>query len=617
MKHGIVRKITAFICAALMLLSLPLGVSAAANSAVPVIFIPDMTEIILYQNPNTLTESEVFNFGSSEVTGYVTDMLVGFTMASQDVQTGTQRINSAIDQFFYAIQSDSNGNPANLELGPHTYNQPVYYLKDPAKGVYTDNIAAFAAAANGKITDKEIFVFTYDWRIDPSENAALLRNYIDSVEESMNCSRVSVVSGGYGGVVANAYLYLYADHAKDNLNSCIFLDSLAAGSSLMGDVMSGNLVVTVSDALKEADSILDLIDVYDVIRGNDVGDALMRYINSDPLGIVTNAFRNFLGTSTLSSLAATFALTLATYIIDDQGLFQMLGSGYKEVMLRADDYIYDGSLRGYLRNIPGLWAIVPDDSYDEAISFMFGSKKNISDELLEKIERSRAIIDHTEITLNKAQQNGINVDVVAGYNLQILPVSSCLNEQSDGLQATRYAGIGATTGDLKETVKLSNQCKNGNHNHMEPGRAVDASTCFLPENTWFIKNHKHMDYSADTTAQFLAWLVFSETQRTVWQNANYPQYLLKSVLGDRISAYSDPSDSEINDYMYGDLDVNGKINAADARLALRYAVELEGEPSNIMLLIGDVNNTGVIDAADARLILRYAVGLENGFSPVK
>ena len=615
MKHGMLKKITALICALLLIASVPLGVSAAASKVVPVIFVPDMTNIILYQDPNTTSESEIFNFGSATVTGYVTDMLVGFTMASEDIVKGTQKINAAINQLFYSIQCDEKGELRNTELGPHVYNSPVYYNKAAEKGIYTENVAAFAAAAEGKVSEKEMFVFTYDWRLDPYENALLFKNYIEKVKSLMDCAQVSVVSGGYGGVVANSYLYLYPDHAKNNVKSCVFLDSLATGSSIVGDVMSGNLVVTVSDALKDVENINDLIGIYDVIKGNDMGDAMMRYINSDPLGIFTNAFKNFLGSSTLSALAATFALTLATFIMNDQGLFQMLGSGYKEVMLRADDYIYNGSLRGYMRNIPGLWAVVPEDSFDEAIAFMFGSKLDIDPELYTKIEHGRDVLEHTESTLNRAKRNGVNVNVVAGYNVQILPITSSLTEQADGLQATRYAGIGATTGDIKGTVKPSKQCKNGNHNHMEPGRAVDASSCFLPENTWFIKNHKHMDYKSETYANFLVWLTLSDSQRTVWQNQEYPQYLLKSVLGDKVSAYSNPSDSEINDYMYGDLDVNGTVTASDARLALRYAVGLEGEPSNIMLLIGDVNGSGIIDAADARLILRYAVGLENGFSP--
>ena len=59
----------------------------------------------------------------------------------------------------------------------------------------------------------------------------------------------------------------------------------------------------------------------------------------------------------------------------------------------------------------------------------------------------------------------------------------------------------------------------------------------------------------------------------------------------------------------GDVDANGKVDATDARLALRAAVGLdtltdEGKQA------ADVDVNGTVDATDARLILRAAVGLE-------
>ncbi len=62
-------------------------------------------------------------------------------------------------------------------------------------------------------------------------------------------------------------------------------------------------------------------------------------------------------------------------------------------------------------------------------------------------------------------------------------------------------------------------------------------------------------------------------------------------------------------YTLGDVDENGKIEAADARLALRAAVNLE-LLTEAQLSAADADKNGKIEAADARLILRAAVGLE-------
>lgn len=59
----------------------------------------------------------------------------------------------------------------------------------------------------------------------------------------------------------------------------------------------------------------------------------------------------------------------------------------------------------------------------------------------------------------------------------------------------------------------------------------------------------------------------------------------------------------------GDVDMNGIVQAADARLALRASVGLQ-ELSTEAFVLADADKNGVIQAADARLILRTSVGLE-------
>ena len=63
----------------------------------------------------------------------------------------------------------------------------------------------------------------------------------------------------------------------------------------------------------------------------------------------------------------------------------------------------------------------------------------------------------------------------------------------------------------------------------------------------------------------------------------------------------------------GDADKDGGVTAADARLALRCAVDLEQLPEARRYAI-DVDTDTAVSAADARLILRNAIGLET-FTP--
>ena len=56
----------------------------------------------------------------------------------------------------------------------------------------------------------------------------------------------------------------------------------------------------------------------------------------------------------------------------------------------------------------------------------------------------------------------------------------------------------------------------------------------------------------------------------------------------------------------GDLNFDGTVSAADSRLALRFAVELEN-PTTLQRSVGDVNGDGKINSADAREILLKSV----------
>ena len=63
---------------------------------------------------------------------------------------------------------------------------------------------------------------------------------------------------------------------------------------------------------------------------------------------------------------------------------------------------------------------------------------------------------------------------------------------------------------------------------------------------------------------------------------------------------------------FGDVDDDGKVTAADARLALHAAVGITPlAPDSSAFLAADVNETGDLTAADARLILRAAIRLDD------
>ena len=78
------------------------------------------------------------------------------------------------------------------------------------------------------------------------------------------------------------------------------------------------------------------------------------------------------------------------------------------------------------------------------------------------------------------------------------------------------------------------------------------------------------------------------------------------------ASYTFPAVGAEPEVRLGDVDGNGEINSADARLCLRRAVALETyEKGSKEFIACDVHKDNQVTAADARLILRAAVGLED------
>lgn len=623
MNRKLLTKLTAILLVLTVALAYPVSAAAAAkvsSKGTAVVYVPDMNDIALYEITDDSgfkigKETLVFSTSSEKFMDSVSELLGGLLASVADSDKGADKIAAAINRMFRDIEMDEYGESIGKKIRPLSYTSSM--AKNTDEAAYTANIKALAEKNGGQISAEDIYVFNYDWRLDPVANSAKLMDFIDLVTSKQGIDKVALISGGTGGNVVNSYLFSYAQHAKENLVSCVFLDSTATGNSLVGAVMSGDIVKGKKKVTNKTDHEDDIFntakDLYESITGDDVGNAVARYIEQDPGGIVTAMIARFIGEKNYAELWAKIGLVIFSKIAADQKLFRRLGTGYKKLMDSSADAVYDKALREKMRNVPGFWALVPEEDYDDAVEKMFGSEDNMTKELRDKIHAYREVLDATEYTLMNTQANGINTCIVAGYGMQMIPVTGRIDEQSDGFTATRYAGFGVKTGDIDSKLSLAEKCTNGGHHHMEPQKCCDAATCYLPDQTWFICNHKNMDYSSESAAKFILWLALSENQRSVIQNDMYPQYLRKAVLGDKIYAYSTLTDVDQNDYYYGDLDVDGAISVSDARIALRYAVGLEGTPSRILVKVGDVGGDGKIGVDDARYILRYAVGLDDTF----
>jgi len=112
--------------------------------------------------------------------------------------------------------------------------------------------------------------------------------------------------------------------------------------------------------------------------------------------------------------------------------------------------------------------------------------------------------------------------------------------------------------------------------------------------------------NADSTV-FCGWNTEADGSGTMY----YPE---DTILLDKAvtTLYAQWKNISSSDILYGDVDLDETISAADARLILRATVGLEffgTDKLTIQYVLSDVNKDNTVSAADARLVLRKSVGL--------
>ena len=597
------KGVVALLLCALLLAQLPLSAAALTVSITPVVYIADMADIDLYENPQSLNPELVFSRNSSDFRNVCLRMLTALLLSSdRGAASALPEITAGVNTIFAPIACSAKGLSKNPAVGVLKYDKSL--AQYPGDAINTPVVNAITKALASEVDKNHFYVFLYDWRLAPTDNAVLLQAYIDRVKAECGAQKVSLIGAGYGGVIANAYLCNYREHAAESVHACAMLNSPLLGNALIGDLMKGKLV-------KKAGDNNSIVSNFETITGEERGKALLRYVNDDPSNFLYSLTQSLLGSDLGGQILGALAKQLLLEILRSEGSMDKLAKTYNNFVLLAGDAVYAQGLKDYLRTMPGLWALIPEEDFADAVAFLFGDEI-VDYDFAQRLVATRNVVKKTAETLKLAQADGVRMYVVANYARQIIPGTVSIDDLSDGIESTKYASAGAITLDCDKTWPVQNNCMNASHSHRSPDNVIEANNCALPENTWFIKGLKHLDFQYATTAEFIAWMITSSTQRNVWETEDYPQFMTYSKSRKVIMPYSDNGGSSPGDLILGDTDLDGAVTPADARTVLRYSVQLE-TPTRIMRIVADVDGDGEIMPADARLVLRYSVGLISTF----
>lgn len=431
------------------------------GSPYPIIFVKGFGGSI-YKELDTDSPKKLLQTKSilSSVPDIIMALFYGFI--TENYEKSADKINSAVNRICDGIGCDENGNPIE---GTGVKTQPVENIIEASDSyILTKDDADYVGNPR----------FEYDYRKDPMLVADELNAFIKDVKRVTGKSKVILVSHSEGTCMTSAYLTAYG---SDDLAKLIFLSGAYQGLSTVSQIFTKQI-----DCGENADEFELFISTY--LKFNKLGKILIplvRFLNK------TNALDRLL-----------------------HGLNAIINTQF--------DRLLDGSLRDTFSTMPALWTFVEPSSYEAAKAAMFGDDIQKYSSLIKKTDYyCYNVQQKLPETINNCIKNGVPVLICSGYAVNVIPLGANKNNQSDFLIDTLNTSIGATCSEMEQVLKYDGK-------FVSPDKMVDASTCLLPEQTWFFKYQEHNSWSEDYM-KFLNWAIAFDGQPTINDNPEYPQFM--------------------------------------------------------------------------------------------
>ena len=311
------------------------------------------------------------------------------------------------------------------------------------------------------IGHENIYNFSCDFRMGAESCAGELDAFIQSVKEHSGKDKVNLFASSHGGQVTATYLALYG--YKGDVDNAVMTVPAIGGAGIAYDAMMADI------AFDE--------------------ECLVRFVEN---GTMTEENYNWLVKANQLGFVDKLLNTLFPKI------FPTIG--------------YWGSL----------WDFIPADKYEKAKAHLLDSEE--SARLIEISDRFHyEILPSMPEKFEECIENGMNISIVAGTGNRVV---TGMNENSDGIITTN-ASTGATCAPygkrFADGYKQINPC--GGKDKVSPSMEIDASTAYLPDNTWFVDGLFHgMTYKDNYTRVLMMTLLLTDEITDVYSDADYPQF---------------------------------------------------------------------------------------------
>ena len=355
-----------------------------------------------------------------------------------------ESLEAEIGELTASFRLDENGNAVNgTSISPSRFQQDEINMHQDKKG--EKGYYAFYD-----------YTFWYDWRLDPLELADQLAEYIDAVLAATGAQKVALIARCVGSSVTMAYL---AKYGTEKLYGFGIDGTCTNGGEFLSDAISGKFKLD--------------------------GNAICRFLTDyDAYGVFnTSEFvRASVDLLTKSGVLDTFTAAARATI-------------YKKIEQGATSALALSTLF----TMPCYWAFVTAEDYETALRYVFGepgSAKRIKYAgLIEKLDNYHQTVRlHLEELMRSLPENGVNACVISKYGGQIVPICESCDAVADQYASVARSSFGATTSTIYDTLSdeyIAARVAEGKGQYISPDKQIDASTCWLPDATWFVKGARH------------------------------------------------------------------------------------------------------------------------------
>ncbi|MDR2647792.1 MAG: alpha/beta hydrolase [Oscillospiraceae bacterium] len=466
--------ISAILAITMVLLCLAPASAKRDEEIVPLIIVNGMGESDLLKNMGTSDETVAFPPASDAIAEAVfraAPYLLS-RAAIGDLDGFAAKVSPILRELFDDIAFLPDGTPK------HQIDQlkfPDSYANDKTGKIDSVSHGKIARAYGAEIS----YQFVHDWRNSAIVEAQNLNEMIERVLQEQGAQKVKLMGVSMGGGVVTAYL---AKYGYARVERVVMMSSVFRGLPIVGDLFNGRLTL---------DSATLQRFLAQTLAGSEPWDAIV--------GGLLDAFQK---------------IGLLDFVLDNsESLVQAM------MPTLNSDFIVP-----IFGQLPGFWGLIPDEDYESAKALLLNGETHA--DLIKLIDDHHYnVFNKAPALIKKMVADGIQFDILSNYNLAGYPIGPHADMQSDDGLLTYCTSAGAVCAPLGKTLggDYIQKIADG-YNRLSPDGIIDASTCLLPETTWFTKDLHHVAFYSEESVAFVLWLLQSG-KHDVRSNAKYPQFM--------------------------------------------------------------------------------------------